>query len=678
MFSKPIFLRCDKCGREKRLFKDIFKYDDDKFYCSDCKKDIPKDVLYQNKEKSNFGCPIGCLLGTLVMAGAFFMISCFIGGIILVFSIIECNFKDLLDVMPMFLIIIPCMYLLSSILWNNLYKRKYFKTQNKFFSMFGIYLREGRMEVKQEKKGIKEIKRSEVANKESFEKLEKKIGIYWLNRIGIVLIVIGLGFFAGYAFTKITPLIKALLGYLVGIGILAVGVFLEQKEKYRWYGRSLIGGGWAILCFLTFAIYHFEAIKIIQSQLSDILLLAIVVTIMTTHLLKYRSQIITGITFFLGYITACMSDISIFTLLYCTALAVGLLAIVYKMKWGKMLLVAIFFTYISHVFWFKPYLNMSFIVTKTFSVPIYKYWMSTAFLTLYWLLFNIANIFIKQGDDRVENAIVVCNAGFYSLFLLVETNIIKPEWKFFVALFVGLAYIVLGAINRYLINRKTVSLINAFIGISLITISLPLKFSPDVTISLWAIEIPILLYIGLVYKRAIYRIAAGFLSIFVSLKLLGMYDMNVVSYVNPFITQRLLNSFILCLCFFVSRAIYALKKSAIKEEMEKVVPHLYTAIAVVLFFFSTLADIDPKYLSIVWGAGVFILFLGGFAIKDLFVRFLALIFLLILILRIFLYDLKPTSTAYRILLFLGLGIVLMVISFIYTKILSEKDKKVLS
>jgi uncharacterized membrane protein len=82
--------------------------------------------------------------------------------------------------------------------------------------------------------------------------IESLIGGNWFNRIGILAIVIGIGFFLKLAFERewIGPTGRVALGVFIGIAFLIGGEKLRSFD-YKHYAQGLSGGGIAIL-YLTF------------------------------------------------------------------------------------------------------------------------------------------------------------------------------------------------------------------------------------------------------------------------------------------------------------------------------------------------------------------------------------------------------------------------------------------
>jgi len=188
---------------------------------------------------------------------------------------------------------------------------------------------------------------------------EENIGRYWLNKIGISILVLGVAFFIQYTFKYLGAGVKILLGYILGFGLLSGGNLLEKKQLYKNYGRVLIGGACATVYFTTYAMYHFPATRLINNQLTSFFLLALVSVAIIVYSFRYKSPLIAALAYFIGYLTAGLSDISMFTFVYCLLLASSLVFIVYKFKWYRLLLFGVFFTYLTHIFWIFKAIHFS-------------------------------------------------------------------------------------------------------------------------------------------------------------------------------------------------------------------------------------------------------------------------------------------------------------------------------
>ncbi len=80
---------------------------------------------------------------------------------------------------------------------------------------------------------------------------EAVVGGSWLNKLGVLVLVIGIALLLGYEFTRVGPGGRVAIGMGVGLIMLIGGVLVERKQAYAIFARGLIGGGWAALYFTT-------------------------------------------------------------------------------------------------------------------------------------------------------------------------------------------------------------------------------------------------------------------------------------------------------------------------------------------------------------------------------------------------------------------------------------------
>ena len=103
--------------------------------------------------------------------------------------------------------------------------------------------------------------------------LEEVLGMNLFAKIGMVLLVLGFALLGRVALIAMGAAGKVALIYAAGAALLGGGIWLERKERYRLIGRTGIGGGWALLFFTTYAIYHVPAMHLLSSQTMDCVLL---------------------------------------------------------------------------------------------------------------------------------------------------------------------------------------------------------------------------------------------------------------------------------------------------------------------------------------------------------------------------------------------------------------------
>jgi hypothetical protein len=98
-------------------------------------------------------------------------------------------------------------------------------------------------------------------------------------------------------------------------------------------------------------------------------------------------------------------------------------------------------------------------------------------------------------------------------------------------------------------------------------------------------------------------------------------------------------------------------------------PRLYfsllaTALLAALLYY----QVSGSVLTMAWGAEGVVLLAAGFPLRDRFLRYPGLVLLLFCILKLFVYDLRNLETLPRIFSFLVLGLILVSVSWLYTRV----------
>jgi uncharacterized membrane protein len=182
----------------------------------------------------------------------------------------------------------------------------------------------------------------------SGQEWEAIVGGSFLNKLGVLVLVVGVSLFLGYSLTHLGPAGKIAVGVGVSGAMLASGVLLERRPRYVVFARGLLGGGWATLYFTTYAMHGLEAARIIHDPLAGIGALAAVAAGMILHSLRYRSEVVTGLAYVVGFVTLVLSPVSGFALVASVPLALSLLVVARRFGWDDMALMGLLFTYAAY------------------------------------------------------------------------------------------------------------------------------------------------------------------------------------------------------------------------------------------------------------------------------------------------------------------------------------------
>ncbi|MBU1995590.1 MAG: DUF2339 domain-containing protein, partial [Candidatus Omnitrophica bacterium] len=339
---------------------------------------------------------------------------------------------------------------------------------------------------------------------------ETNFGKYWLNKIGIIVFALGIGFLISYTFKYFGPFIKIAFGYFISAGLFYFGLQMEKKEKFENYGRALLGGAWALTYFTTYAMYHFEASRIIQSQVVDLGLLVVVIIGMIKHALKYESETMVAMTLIVAYLTSIIGQITVFTFVSNILLSIVILILVYKFKWIKTLLLGIILTFGIHYHTVMPEILHFSNTVQFFSMSSFhsRHLMNLAFLAGYWLVFMLGlHIITDDNDAKLQDTVAAANLGNFAFFSALAYPLIDKafyDYRFLVVAVFGLCYLVASFLTKSL-KKEKLYLSDIVVAVLALTLAIPLKFATKTTLLIWLIETPFLLFVGFYFRQKIYK-----------------------------------------------------------------------------------------------------------------------------------------------------------------------------
>ena len=177
------------------------------------------------------------------------------------------------------------------------------------------------------------------------EEWEALVGGSILNKIGAVVLVIGIALFLGYSFERMGPVGKASVSIALSVAALAAGVYVERKAKYRIFARGLIGAGWAGLYATSYAIYALPAARIIENPFAGSVVMLLVAAGMIAHSLRYRAQAVTGVAYAAAFAALAATPSTPFAVVSLIPLAASILYLAGAFEWNAMALFGLVVTY---------------------------------------------------------------------------------------------------------------------------------------------------------------------------------------------------------------------------------------------------------------------------------------------------------------------------------------------
>ena len=519
----------------------------------------------------------------------------------------------------------------------------------------------------------------------SLQMSEEKLAGTWFNRLGILAIMLAVVFFLKWSFDNdlIGELGRIVIGIISGLGLLGAGEYF-QRRKFHIYGQGFSGGGIAILYFSIYAAFIFY--DLISQPVAFIMM--ILITLAASLLaVRYDSRTIGIIGIVGGFATPFLlssgqtNHIILYT--YVAILDAGVLLIAYFKKWPLFNYLTFFFTYITYL------AGLSSIQTP-------DYWrsfdtLSFAYLTLFFLIYLgvsfTRNIRYQENFLWADISLILLNAAAY---FALSYNLLNPhikEWIGYWAVFLGLAYLLLGLFvyKRYAGTRK-LSLTLLAIAAGFITIAIPLQLDEYWISMAWAVETVIVFYLSLKLNTGKIPLAG---LIILAITIFSLFTQPFVISGNEawiFLNKGAVAYLAVILALAFILWLYYRYRDPGTSWNNSLILALQIILNLLIVVFLTL-EIEAYYdylrglqqyregypalnsqnlvLSLVWGLHAALLVVLGFWRRLKGIRLFGLAFLCLVILKVFFFDLANLSTPNRIMSFVGLGVILLTVSWLY-------------
>lgn len=479
--------------------------------------------------------------------------------------------------------------------------------------------------------------------------LESRIGRFWLQWIGMGILVLGVTFFILYTFKYLGAGAKIAIGYAVGGGLLWLGGLIERQQHLAWYGRGLRGGGWAVAYVTTYAMHHVPATRILQDPTAAFLLLLLVTIAAVSSALRRRSQLEAGFAFLLGFLTTFVSHVSSFTLGSSALLTIAIVGIVVRMRWLNLCLCGAIGSHVTQMALARRLIGLNLISSTYVEIAIAQFWLNTAFMALYWAAYSYAVFTFGKEDRRnrwVVMTTVLMNSVLFGFQALSSTP--KAYWdeRYLAPLALGVTHLLLSLVA----HRRGAHLLketNTLLGLAWATISIPLKLTDQWTECLWSLEITVLVWLGLRFRQASYRLFAAVLAcVLAAYLLVELTSAEHIPLLGYHLSRRLVTVLMAVMAYALAAATYRLNRfQAVQRPAERWAFHAYT-IATSFFLTCLLgAEAAPRWLSLSWtmeGLGLLAL---GFTMKDRVLRMCGLLVFALLVVKILFVDLAQFDTS---------------------------------
>ncbi|HTE00151.1 MAG TPA: DUF2339 domain-containing protein [Mucilaginibacter sp.] len=432
--------------------------------------------------------------------------------------------------------------------------------------------------------------------------LEKFIGENLVNKIGIAILVLAIGFFVKYAIDNnwVGPAGRVGIGILCG-GIL-IGIAHRLRTNYKAFSSVLVGGGLAVFYFtITLAYHQFH----LFDQTTSFIILIVVTCFAVALSLLYDKQELAVIALIGGFSSPFIVSNGTANynalFIYLVILNIGLLVIAYYKSWRVLNIVSFGLTVIV----------VSGIV---YTLPAGAYGLSFIYVSILYVVFFVVNIAnnIRENKKFIASdfTILLCNAGLYfgtGLYLL--TMIHAEQYR-------GLFSASVGAINLlfsfilFKTKKAEINILYLLIGITLTFISLtaPIQLHGHFITLFWSAECVLLYWLSqksgikLIQRASLFIWIAMFASLLMDwIHLYGSSQLTFAIIANK--------GFITTVFSAICSLLLYLLASKSDEKSNLVNPDVYKYLAIATLFASGVFEINHQFLNRYPGTPLNVLYL---------------------------------------------------------------------
>ena len=342
---------------------------------------------------------------------------------------------------------------------------------------------------------------------------EKYIGENLFGKIGILIFIIGIGFFVKYAIDQnwINETARTLMGYAVGAGMLVLAERLHKR--YHTFSSLLAGGAFGIYYLITAIAFHYYAL--FSHTIAFVILCVTTIFMSAVSVLYDRKELaVTALVggFIAPFIISTDSSSIISLQIYITILNIGMFCLAMYKKWAILPMVSFAFTYI--ILWGTTALG-SFSDSEAGTTYLTLF----AFATLFYVIFLLPVVFIlrtQYGENTRLGllGIITANSFMYLIYgdFLLQHFEASSDTTAYLAFFIAAVNLAIHLFLRFRVEGQD-TLRNLMLGLAVTfaSMGIPILFSAANVLMVWAAESVLLLWLFTKEKNRIYELASAVL-----------------------------------------------------------------------------------------------------------------------------------------------------------------------
>ncbi|MGL4855111.1 MAG: DUF2339 domain-containing protein, partial [Lentisphaeria bacterium] len=336
---------------------------------------------------------------------------------------------------------------------------------------------------------------------------ESFIGNNVINKVAILLIIIGMVAGTKFTYDKVNVYIRSIMMFALGLSLLTSGELMNKKKTSN-FSMGLTAGGVAML-YTAVSLCH---LKLHTIEMIPALIICLLISITTTVLsLRYKSQTISIFTTLGGYIPLIIIKPNEFThsmLIYFLVINTMVLIITSLKKWHLTAFSGLIFNLIGSIF-----------IVNSVNYDQLNYAFCLAYLLLSFFSYTaiplVANYKNKLNFSKIDISFLAINTVVSSIVIYTFMNFAKlKQYNGLLAIILATVYLLIGMLsNKKLVTAKKVIFIFYSTSFTFVVLTIPLLFNKEWFTLGWLV-IGVLITCYGILKNERGMLIKGFITIF--------------------------------------------------------------------------------------------------------------------------------------------------------------------
>lgn len=333
---------------------------------------------------------------------------------------------------------------------------------------------------------------------------ERFVGLNLLNRVGILLIIVGVITASQYTYLKLPDMLKGIMMFVLGGGMLVTGEFLNRK-KSNIFSLGISAGGIAVLYVALTTSYFGLRILDMYPAIALCLLITVGAFVLSN---RYNSQTIAAFALIGGYLPMFSIDGNI-TMVYAAMIYFGTLnllalSVSFSKKWRIAAFIGLFLN-IPGTFYICMNLHYNNLSTLEKTVTIL--YVTFAFL-IYTLIPIVSTYRTKVKFRRSDIVLLGVNTFFSSLLMYgVFYSFDLEDYNGALAIIFAVTYLLLGRFieSKFKEDGQNTDVLFYLTGLAFVVLIIPFQFGRTWLSLGWLAEGVLLAAYGILNNERIFK-----------------------------------------------------------------------------------------------------------------------------------------------------------------------------